>query len=126
MKKVKMMSIALLASIITFNGVNAKNINYSEFQALNINHAFIVGDYIFNLDHGYSPDLRDIMKASRSIKAGDSTTLHEITLDEGYFDITELYSKKNSQDSKDFGNYNVLYVYRSGLFETNKDYDVLK
>ena len=63
MKKI-LFSLIALTTIFSFTTkVDAKAFTYSSFNKLGITSAFIVGDYIFNLDQGYSPTLRDIMIA---------------------------------------------------------------
>ena len=47
--------------------VEACVLTYDEYKETEIQHAYIIGDYVFNMDEGYSPSLYDIAIAARSI-----------------------------------------------------------
>ena len=79
MKKIKFI-IIILVLVVFPSIVNAKKLDYDYYKKLNVKYAFIVGDYMFNMDNGYSPTLEDIMIASRTIAADEPTTLYEIRM----------------------------------------------
>ena len=79
MKKIKFI-IIILVLVVFPSIVNAKTLDYDYYKKLNVKYAFIVGDYMFNMDNGYSPTLEDIMIASRTIAADEPTTLYEIRM----------------------------------------------
>ena len=55
MKKAKaLISVLMLAIFMGASlDVYAVNLDYTRFRELNIDNAYIVGDYIFNTDYGY-------------------------------------------------------------------------
>ena len=54
MKKLVRGVIIIALAFLTAN-VYACELSYEEFKELGIGHAYIVGDYIFDTDYGYSP-----------------------------------------------------------------------
>ena len=65
MKKCLYMIIGLLMLMVM--PVEACVLTYDEYKETEIQHAYIIGDYVFNMDEGYSPSLYDIAIAARSI-----------------------------------------------------------
>ena len=65
MKKCLYMIIGLLMLMVM--PVDACVLTYDEYKETEIQHAYIIGDYVFNMDEGYSPSLYDIAIAARSI-----------------------------------------------------------
>ena len=80
-KKVSLMILATIPLIIT-SQARALNLTPTKFAELDISHAYVVGEYLFNSDKGFSPELRDVMIASRSIHEGEKTTYYDIQYDE--------------------------------------------
>ena len=80
-KKVSLMILATIPLIIT-SQARALNLTPTKFAELEISHAYVVGEYLFNSDKGFSPELRDVMIASRSIPEGEKTTYYDIQYDE--------------------------------------------
>lgn len=120
----------LVIGLIIFipNICNAKVMDYDNYKRLNIKYSFIVGNYLFNMDNGYSPTLEDIMIASRSISETKPTTLYEVRLFPvwDYFTINEIYKKTTSNDKSILNDMNIKYIYRNSINKsTSKDYDIL-
>ncbi len=129
MKKAKaLISVLMLAIFMGASlDVYAVNLDYTRFRELNIDHAYIVGDYIFNTDYGYSPTLKDIMHASRSIPEGEETTLYEVLSTPDLFIYQmEVYRQEIISDVNNFKPLNVRYVYRNSIDEASEEeYDEL-
>ena len=127
MKKIKFI-IIILVLVVFPSIVNAKKLDYDYYKKLNVTYAFIVGDYMFNMDNGYSPSLEDIMIASRTIKDGNPTTLYEIRMFPAwnYFSVSEIYKNTSSNDKNILENMNVRYIYRNNIKKANsKEFDTL-
>ena len=127
MKKIKFIIIILVLVVFT-SIVNAKTLDYDYYKRLNVKYAFIVGDYMFNMDNGYSPSLEDIMIASRTIKDGNPTTLYEIRMFPAwnYFSVSEIYKNTSSNDKNILENMNIRYIYRNNIKKANsKEFDTL-
>lgn len=129
MKKMLLM-ILLLVSFCPV--VKAKNLGYQEYRNLNIEHSFVVGDYIFDVSYGYSPSLKDFMHASRTIPQNEDVYVEEIILmeipelDIFEFSSLELYSKREITDISKFKTLKPKYVYRANIDgASSKDYTVL-
>jgi len=53
-------------------------LKYEEYAKLGIRSSYVVGDYVFNRDEGFSPSIEDISIASRSIKTGKSEYVDDL------------------------------------------------
>lgn len=127
MKKIKFI-IIILVLVVFPSIVNAKTLDYDYYKKLNVKYAFIVGDYMFNMDNGYSPTLEDIMIASRTIEADKPTTLYEIRMFPAwnFFSINEIYRNTNSNDKTILESMNIKYVYRNSIKTANStEFDTL-
>ncbi len=127
MKKMKFI-IAILVLTVIPNIVNAKTLDYDYYKKLNVKYAFIVGDYMFNMDNGYSPTLEDIMIASRTIADSEPTTLYEIRMFPAwnFFSINEIYRNTSSNDKTILESMSIKYVYRNSIKKANStEFDTL-
>lgn len=127
MKKSRLFLLILLVVLVP-KVCQAKQLDYDYYKRLNVKYAFIVGDYMFNMDNGYSPSLEDIMIASRTIKEGNPTTLYEIRMFPAwnYFSVSEIYKNTSSNDKNILENMNVRYIYRNNIKKANsKEFDTL-
>lgn len=124
----KKILILFLSSIMFISSVCAKKIDYEEFNDTGIIHAYIVGDYIFDLSYGYSPSLRDFMIASRSIPESEDVYLYEIdnVLIFDTYRKRSIYDNVISENKNEFGTFNIKYIYRNNIINASeKDYDIL-
>lgn len=128
MKKVLIVLTLVFSIIIGRSNVDAKAFTFDTYNSLGIKSSFVVGDYIFDLDEGYSPTLQDIMIASRTIPEGKATTLYSYQIYPlfGTFRQTEIYSNEQTKDKTKFKVFQAKYVYRTNIrTATSSDYDVL-
>ncbi len=127
MKKRKFI-LAILVLMIIPTIANAKTLDYDLYKKLNVKYAFITGDYMFNMDNGYSPTLEDIMIASRSIKEGEPTTLYEIRMFPAwnFFSANEVYRNTSSNDKTILESMSVKYIYRNSIKKADSsEFDTL-
>lgn len=128
MKKVSILLIAVLSLFAFTTKAEAKVFTLSSYYKLGINHAYVVGDYIFNLDHGWSPTLRDIMIASRTIPEGQPTQLNDIYAfqEEDYFEHFEVYTGAFTWEPTEFKVFEAKYVYKKSITNaSSSDYTEL-
>lgn len=90
----------------------AKKLTEEEFDELNINRCYVVGEYLFNLDEGYNPSLEDLLKASPTFYT-NQVTIYEIKKSENIkgeliVEYNELLSGKKLEEFPDI---KVRYVY---------------
>lgn len=130
MKKIVLCLIFMISLIPSI--VSAKILGYNDYHELNIEHAFVVGDYIFDISRGFSPSLRDFMHASRTIPSNESVYVEEITIIEipeiDYYEFSqlEIYSKRNITDVSKFKTLNPKYIYRANIENAKReDYTIL-
>ena len=83
--------------------VEACVLTYEEYKETEIQHAYIIGDYVFNMDEGYSPSLYDIAIAARSIP----------TTEEEY--ILDVYNIPTGNGKYEYEKWNIF----EGGFDTN-------
>lgn len=127
MKKRKFI-LAILVLMVIPTIAHAKTLDYDLYKKLNVKYAFITGDYMFNMDNGYSPTLEDIMIASRSIKEGEPTTLYEIRMFPAwnFFSVNEVYRNTSSNDKTILESMNVKYIYRNSIKKADSsEFDTL-
>lgn len=125
MKKI-VFSLIAVASIFSFTtNADAKAFTYSSYNKLGITNSFVVGDYIFNLDQGYSPNLQDIMIASRTIPEGKPTTLYSFLNIPAlnFFMQQEIYSKATTTNTSEFKVFDAKFIYKNHI-PTAKDSDI--
>ena len=114
-KKVSLMILATVPLIMT-SQARALNLTPTKFAELEISHAYVVGEYLFNSDKGFSPELRDVMIASRSIPEGEPTTYYDIQYDEeeNVYSIIEIYSKEVKTEDE-LNGMTVKYIYNDSI-----------
>ena len=76
MKKIFNILIIFLLGI--FISVDAKELSSSEYEGLNITHAYVTGEIIFDVSGRFTPNLKDFMQASRTIPENEPTKLYDI------------------------------------------------
>src|SRR5574344_1673527 len=87
-------------------------LTYEEYAKLGIRSSYVVGDYVFNRDEGFSPSIEDISIASRSIKTGKSEYVDDLFVGSTTrFRYSELLSNTSTTDVSGFPNIDVLHVY---------------
>lgn len=128
----KKIVLCLALFLLLVPNVYAYEVDYTEYEKLDIAHSFVVGDYIFDASYGYTPSLKDFMHASRTIPKNKDVYVYEIfivkipQINYRSFSMTEVYSKKKTTDTKDFTNFRAKYIYRTNIDSaTNKDYTIL-
>ena len=123
MKKIMIPLLAIVSMLAMTPKVEAKTLNYASYNKLGIVNSFVVGEYIFNLDEGFSPTLRDVMIASRSIPSSEPTALYSIlNMPEfGFFRQLEVYSGETKNKSTEFKVINAKYIYRDSIFGATAD-----
>lgn len=126
MKKNLFIMIIFLLTI-TCTHVKAQGITLDMFKNYNIQHSYVIGEYIFDLDSGYSPSLQDIMVASRTIPEGETSTIYEYFIIPGiFFQVNEVYSGQSSTNEDDYKIFNASYIYRNNIRKaTERDYTVI-
>lgn len=128
MKKILLILTIVPAMLIGVLNVEAKGFTLNSYYKLGLTHTYVIGKYVFNLDEGYSPTLRDIMIASRSIPEGEPTTLYDIYTfrEDNYFELYELYSETFTMEPNEFKPLDLKYVYSKSIREaTTNDYEEL-
>lgn len=123
-KKVSLMILATIPLIIT-SQARALNLTPTKFAELEISHAYVVGEYLFNSDKGFSPELRDVMIASRSIPEGEKTTYYDIQYDEeeNTYSIIEIYSKEE-KTADELNSMTVKYIYSDSIRDSEPDKNI--
>lgn len=127
--KRKLLFLTIVSSLLLgVSTVNAKAFTYDTYNNLGIQTGFVVGDYIFDLDNGYSPTLQDIMIASRTIDEEKPTTLYSYQIYPQFnmFRQTEIYRNEQTTDKTKFKTFQAKYIYRASIRTAKQsDYDVL-
>ncbi len=127
MKKRFNLLLILILTLSFSSIVNAKQMTYTDINNLGIHHFYRIGDYMFNLDSGFSPSIRDIMVASRSIPEGTDTYIEDYLLIGTKYTYKEIYSKKNESGTSDtFTSFNAKYIYKNHIYgAVSSDYQIL-
>ena len=128
MKK-KLFSLIILIMLMLVPKVNACVLTYEEYSEYEIQQSFIVGDYVFNTDTGYSPSLEDFAIAARTIPEGEDEYIYQIlNIDMGstkYYKKTEIFSNASTQNTKDFPKSDVTWEYWNNINGASEDdYDM--
>ncbi|HOB25822.1 MAG TPA: hypothetical protein PLB45_05035 [Bacilli bacterium] len=107
----------LLISISLSTKVQAKSLDYNTFLGYNVKHSYVIGDYVFNLDAGFSPSLQDIMIASRTINTTTETdvSFYDYFISSRAFAQTELYSNTKITESANYTPINAKYIYSNHI-----------
>ena len=116
-------------SVDSFNDINPSlNLEYgiadslqlseADFKALNIVRAYLIGDYLFDLDNGYNPSLNDLLIAATTSYTND-LKVYELKISENINgDIVEEYSELLSDKTLTrFPTINCKYVYDKNIKE---------
>ena len=124
-----MYTIIIMLLVFFSSTVKACEIEYDEYKTLGIKQSYIVGDYVFVADSGYSPSLEDFAIAARTIPEGEDEYIYNIFLSKigntEYFRFLEIFSKEESKDSSDFPYIDVTYEYRANIRgASDKDYKI--
>ena len=126
MKKVVGIVLTIVIMMLSME-VKACELNYEEYTGRGIVQSFVVGEYIFNTDNGYSPSLEDFAEAARSIKDGEEVKIYNIMMvGDIYYKVTEVFSNESTTDVSKFPKIDVSYEYRASIRGAKeKDYDVI-
>ena len=68
--------ILLFVLLFTFS-VKAKSYTKEEYKELGVKRAYILCDYVFDMDNGFNPTLKDFLLASQTCPI-DNVTLYDI------------------------------------------------
>lgn len=108
--------------ILEYKTSTAKILTKEDYNNLNINRSYIVGEYLFNLDNGFNPSLEDLLKASTTYYTND-VKIYEIKKSENIDgDIVEEYNELLSNTKlNEFPIIKVKYVYSKHISNNNPD-----
>lgn len=115
----------LLLVIVPINAL-ALNLTFDVYKSLDVEHSYVVGEYVFNLDYGFTPVLKDFMHASRSIPEGEETTLYEAQYFAAYdyFSFMNVYTL-DEYDETNMPIVNVKYLCSKSISDENVDCDLI-
>ncbi len=109
--------------VLTHNISRAGILEETKYNDLNIERAYILGEYIFNLDNGYNPSLKDLLIAATTVE-DDDIKVYEIKKSENISgDIVEEYNELLSFNS--ISSYPTIkghYVYTNNINNNNYNY----
>ena len=127
MKKAVSILVMIIMNILMISDAKACEISYDEYKDRKIVQSFVVGDYIFNVDNGYSPSLEDFAEAARSIEDGKDVKIYNIMMiGDIYYKTTEVFSNKSTTERNEFPEIDVAYEYRASIRGAKKsDYDLI-
>ena len=127
MKKVVSIIMIVIINILMNSDVLACELSYDEYKSREIVQSFVVGDYIFNVDNGFSPSLEDFAEAARSIKDGEEVKIYNIMMvGDIYYKSTEVFSNKSTTVKSEFPKIDVAYEYRASIRGAKEsDYDLI-
>lgn len=114
--------------IVGIMNVEAREFSFQQYKELNITQAYIVGEYVFDTSSGYSPNLLDIMVASRSIPEGKTTTMYEASNMEmiNYSSLYEVYTNRTIDIEHENIVFDLKYVYRANIKNAQtSDFDII-
>lgn len=113
----KCIKLFILLFIMMFTiSVKARTYTEDEYKNLNIGRAYVVCDYVFNMDDRFNPTLKDFLLASQSCPI-DQVTVYELKFgtdingnpSKNYLEVLSG-SKLNT-----FPNLNIKYVYKKSI-----------
>ena len=115
MRKCIKLFILLIILLFTVN-VKARSYTETEYQNLNIGRAYIVCDYVFNMDEGFNPTLKDLLLASQSCPI-DNVNIYEFKFGT---DINGRPTKQfsellNNTRLNSFPSIDIKYVYKKSI-----------
>ena len=111
---------------------NAKILTKDEFEELNIDKAYVVGEYLFNLDNGFNISLEDLLISATSFDS-DDVKVYELKKSENINgDIVREYNDLlTGEKLNEFPVIKVKYIYSNSINGNEYDkilpyYDVIK
>lgn len=111
---------------------NAKILTKEEFEELDIDKAYVVGEYLFDLDNGFNISLEDLLISATSFD-NDDVKVYELKKSENIDgDIVCEYNELlTGERLSEFPNIKVKYIYSSNVNGNTYDkilpyYDVVK
>lgn len=121
MKKIVLIIVAICMIFTTPQQVQAKTYTYDTYQELGVYTAMIVGDYVFNLDEGYSPSLQDIMIATRTIPEDKDVYLYFVISFGSSFTFMNLYTGEVTNNPEEFKVFTAKYLYSDNIKTATKE-----
>ena len=102
---------------LVYGKSNAKVLTEEEFNELGISHAYVIGDYLFNLDDGFNPSLKDLLLAAKTTYT-DDINVYEIKSSENIDgDLIVEYNELLSNQKLDtFPIIKVKYIYSNNIY----------
>ena len=107
---------------LVYGNSNAKILTEEEFNELGIDHAYAIGEYLFNLDAGFNPSLKDLLLASKTVYS-DNMKIYEIKKSENISgDIIVEYNELLSNTKlNDFPIIKIKYIYENHVYNNQPD-----
>ena len=105
---------------LEYGEADSLQLTETDFKALNVERAYLVGDYLFDLDNGFNPTLKDLLMASTTFYSED-LKVYELKISENiYGNIVEEYTELLSgKKLNKFPNINCKYVYDKNIYNNN-------
>ena len=109
---------------LIYNNSSTEILNKQIYENLNINRAYVIGEYIFNLDKGFNPSLKDLLIAATTINNTDDIKVYELKKSENILGViieeyNELLSNKNIEQ---FPIIKPRYIYSTNIENNEADY----
>ena len=107
---------------LSYKSSNTKELLEDSYNNLNIERAYILGEYVFNLDNGFNPSLLDLLMASTTTYTND-ITVYEIKKSENINGdiITEYSDLLSFHNIERFPSFKTKYVYSKHIVNNNPD-----
>lgn len=119
------------AKELKYGKTNGKLLTKDEYDALGIERAYVIGEYMFNLDDGFNPSLEDLLIAATSTFTSD-IKVYEIKKSENIDGdiIEEYYELLSNKKLDEFPEIYVKWIYSKNVNGNNPDttlpyYDVI-
>ena len=118
--------------VLQYGKGNAKVLTKEEYEALGIDHCYVIGDYLFDLDDGFNPSLEDLLIAAATTYTND-IKIYELKKSENIAgDIVVEYNELlSNQRLEEFPLIKVKYVYEESIPQNDPSivlpyYDVVR
>lgn len=98
-------------------------LTYDEYNAYGIKSAYIVGEYIFNKDSGFSPSIEDLATASRSIPTNQKEYIYDVLSFPNTFRYKSIFDGTSISGKENFPDISVSYIYKNHI-ATATDSDI--
>ena len=98
-------------------------LTYDEYNAYGIKSAYIVGEYIFNKDSGFSPSIEDLATASRSIPTNQKEYIYDVLSFPNAFRYKSIFDGTSLSGKENFPDIYVSYIYKNHI-ATATDSDI--